>query len=190
MYAGERRAYWPTAVASGRRSSIIAGQRRSVSRRRNSRGRARRPSTILADRRQPLADVGVQPGVDERDRPVVDVARQQLDLPPPSREHEVVRHGLVVVRGSSSLITSALVAEAEDEVLVPEVGVVLHDVPQDRAGFRPEPSASGSAPRPPAAEVRGRRRRGRPSCPAWAPGAGDESCAHGLKHTSRPLELR
>ena len=52
---------------------------------------------VLAHRQQPLADVGVQPGVDEGDPPVVDVAGQQLEAAAAVREHEVVGVGLVVV---------------------------------------------------------------------------------------------
>ena len=52
---------------------------------------------ILAHAQQALADVGMQAGVDEGDAPVVDVARQQLDLLAALGQHEVVRHALVVV---------------------------------------------------------------------------------------------
>ena len=50
---------------------------------------------------------------------------------PALREDEVVGECLVVVE-EVLLDHVALVAEADDEVVVPEVRVVLHDVEQDR----------------------------------------------------------
>ena len=50
---------------------------------------------------------------------------------PPSAEHEVVGEGLVVVQ-EVVLDGRRAVAQAEDEVAVPEVRVVAHHVPQDR----------------------------------------------------------
>ena len=85
----------------------------------------------VADGAQPLADRRVQARVDERDVPVVDVGLEQVDLRPALGEDEVVRHRLVV--GEEEVLDHlGLVAEAEHEVGEPEVGVVLHDVPQDR----------------------------------------------------------
>src|SRR6266487_19887 len=86
---------------------------------------------VLARRPQPLADVGLQSGVGEGDPPVVDVAGEQLDLAAAVAQHEVVGDGLVVVQ-EVLLDHVGLVAEAQDEVPVPVVRVVLHDVPQDR----------------------------------------------------------
>ena len=80
---------------------------------------------------EPLPDVRVQAGVDEGDLPVLDVAGQQLHRLAAVREHEVVGDRLVVVE-EVVLDGVGLVAEAEDEVLVPVVGVVAHHVPQDR----------------------------------------------------------
>src|SRR5262245_17436627 len=80
---------------------------------------------------QPLPDVGGDAGVDERDVPVVDVAVEQAELLAALGEDEVVGDALVVVE-EVVLDGVGLVAQAEDEVLVPVVGVVLHDVPQDR----------------------------------------------------------
>ena len=80
---------------------------------------------------QALADDGVQPRVDERDRPVVDVALEQLDALAAVREHEVVRERLVV--GEEVLLDRlGLVAQAEHEIGDPEARVVVHDVPEDR----------------------------------------------------------
>ena len=57
--------------------------------------------------------------------------RSSLISRPAAGEHEVVRQGLVV--GEEELLDRlGLVAQAEDEVLVPPGGVVLHDVPEDR----------------------------------------------------------
>ena len=80
---------------------------------------------------QPLADRGVEPGVGEGDPPVLDVAAQQLDLAAAVGQHEVVRQRLLVAQ-EVVLDRVGPVAQAEDELAVPEVGVVAHDVPQDR----------------------------------------------------------
>ena len=72
----------------------------------------------------------VQSGVDERDPPVVDVGAQQLDVPPAVGQHEVVVDAFVVVE-EVLLDLRRTVAEAEDELVVPEMGVVPHQVPQD-----------------------------------------------------------
>src|SRR5439155_19916788 len=55
----------------------------------------------------------------------------QLDVAA-DREDEVVREGLVVVE-EVLLDRLRVVTQAEDEVVVPVVGVVAHDVPQDGA---------------------------------------------------------
>ena len=81
---------------------------------------------------QPFSDVRPAPGVHEGDAPVVHVASCELDAVPASGQREVVREGLVV--GEEVLLDHlGLMPEADDELVVPEVCVVLHDVPQDRA---------------------------------------------------------
>src|SRR5262245_17705510 len=62
----------------------------------------------------------------------MDVAVEQLQAFTASRQHEVVRHALVVVE-KVALDHVRSMSEAQDEVLVPEMSVVLHDVPQDGA---------------------------------------------------------
>ncbi len=86
---------------------------------------------VLADARQPLADVGVQTGVDEGDAPVVHVAGVQLDPLAALRQGEIVRQALAVVQ---EILTDhvATVAQTEDEILVSEVRIVAHQVPNDR----------------------------------------------------------
>ncbi len=88
---------------------------------------------VLAHRRQALADVRAHPGVDEGDPPVLDVRVEQLEVAAAARQDEVVGDPFLVVE-EVVLDDVALVAEAEDEVRVPVVGVVLHEVPQHRAG--------------------------------------------------------
>src|SRR3954447_6085203 len=91
------------------------------------------PLEVGLHSQQPLTDAAVQTGVDERYPPVLDVAPEQLDFLPAAGEDEVVAHRLVV--GEEELLDHfCSVTEAEDEVLVPEIRVVLHDVPEDRAG--------------------------------------------------------
>src|SRR3954453_3459816 len=86
---------------------------------------------MAADAPQPLADRRRPARVDERDPPVLDVALEQLDLAAALREDEVVLERLVVVE-EVLLERVAVVAEAEDELRVAVVGVVLHEVQQDR----------------------------------------------------------
>ena len=81
---------------------------------------------------QPFADVRLGSGVDERDPPILDVGAEHLDAAATVGEHEVVGRPLVVAEEELLDLVRA-VAEAEDEVLVPVVGVVLHEVPHDRA---------------------------------------------------------
>ena len=92
---------------------------------------------VAAHPAQPLADLGVEAGVDEGDAPVADVAAQQLHVAPAAREDEVVARGLLVVQ-EVVLDELPAVAEAEDELRVPEVGVVAHDVPQNRPVADPD----------------------------------------------------
>ena len=84
------------------------------------------------DTHQPLADGRLRPGVGEGDVPVVDVRAQQPDVTAAAAQHEVVRGPLLVVE-EVLLDDLALVAQAEDELLVAEIGVVLHEMPQDRS---------------------------------------------------------
>src|SRR5262252_6902312 len=74
----------------------------------------------------------MEAGVHERDLPVVDVALHELQLRSAAGEHEVVRDGLLVLK-EVVLDHIGLVAETQDEVLMTEVGIVLHHVPKDRA---------------------------------------------------------
>ena len=87
---------------------------------------------MTAHRAQALADIGEQPGIGEGDPPVFDVRAQHLERLAAAAEHEVVRDRLVIAQ---EIVLDHLgpIAQAEDEVLVPEVRVVAHDVPQDRA---------------------------------------------------------
>ena len=85
---------------------------------------------VVAHGHQPLPHARLVPRVDERDPPIVDVGLEQLHVTPP-RQHEVVGDRLVVVHEVTFDMVGA-VAEAEDEVLVAVVGVVLHQVPEHR----------------------------------------------------------
>ena len=81
---------------------------------------------------QALTDRGVHAGVDEGDGPVADVGAEHVDVLPALGQHEVVGGGLAVVE---EVVLDGLgpMAEAEDELGVPEVREVPHDVPQHRA---------------------------------------------------------
>ena len=78
---------------------------------------------------QPLTDSGVDAGVDEGDAPLADVAAEQFDVFSALGQDEVVGVGLVVVQEVVLDCTRA-VTKAEDEIGVPEVGVIAHDVPE------------------------------------------------------------
>ena len=86
---------------------------------------------VVAHLAEALADAGVAARVGEGDLPVLDVAAKELDLLAALGEDEVVGDGLVVVL-EVALDGAGAVPEAEDEVLVPVVGVVPHQVPEDR----------------------------------------------------------
>ncbi len=88
---------------------------------------------VALDRLQALGDLRLRSGVDERDPPVADVARVELDagVGPVHPEREVVEQRLVVAE-EVLLDHVSLVPEAEDEVVVPPGRVVPHDVPEDR----------------------------------------------------------
>ena len=92
---------------------------------------------VVADMRryglQPLTDRGVDPGVDEGDPPLVELAREELELRTvrAAVEHEVVEHR-PVVREEVVLDDFALVPQAQNELVVTPHRVVAHDVPEDR----------------------------------------------------------
>src|SRR2546428_172900 len=79
-----------------------------------------------------LPDVRVDPRVDEGDSPIADIALQELEPPPALAQHEVIRDAFVIVP-EVALDEVGAVAEAEDEVLLAEVSVAFHHVPEDRA---------------------------------------------------------
>ncbi len=111
---------------------------------------------VLAHPEQPAADVGGLAGVDEGNSPVANVRLEQIEGRAAVLEHEVVAHRRVVLE-EEALDRLALVAEAENEVLVPEGGVVGHHVPEDRqiahrnqglrdlVGILPQPGALSPA---------------------------------------------
>ena len=82
------------------------------------------------DASQTLADVRVVTSVDEGDLPLVDARAEDLNVLAAVRKHEVICRPLVVLQ-EELLDPACAVAEAEDEFLVAEVGVVLHQVPKD-----------------------------------------------------------
>src|SRR4029453_17555094 len=87
---------------------------------------------IALDSFQPLANVRVHSGLGERDLPAIDVAAEQPDGPTPFGQLEVGGEALVVVEEVLlDLVPS--IPEAEDEFCVPIVGVVPHQMPDDRA---------------------------------------------------------
>ncbi len=86
---------------------------------------------MLAHPQQALPDVGMQAGVDEGDAPVLDIGGMQLDIAAAGGEREVVRHALLVIEEVLANQIAA-VAQAQDEILVPVVRVIAHQVPDQR----------------------------------------------------------
>ena len=84
---------------------------------------ASHPAKALADRR-------FESGVDEGDRPVADVGMHQFDLA--AAHDEIVRRGFLIGQ-EVVLDVRRAVAEAQNEFLVAEVGVVAHHVPDERS---------------------------------------------------------
>ena len=86
---------------------------------------------MLAHRPQPLADIAPDAGVDHRDAPVLLRIAEDLDLVAETRD-DAVGVGLRFVVQEVFLDDVSLVAKAKDEVLVPELAVVVHQVPKNR----------------------------------------------------------
>lgn len=81
---------------------------------------------------QALANVRVDSRVGECDLPVIDVAIEQLQFLAAARQDKIVGDTLVVIE-KVVLHYVRPIAQAENEVFVPEVGIVLHHMPQNRA---------------------------------------------------------
>ena len=80
---------------------------------------------------QPLADIAPDAGVDHRDAPVLLRIAEDLDLVAETRD-DAVGVGLRLVVQEVFFDDVRLVAKAQDEVLVAELAVVVHQVPEDR----------------------------------------------------------
>ena len=104
--------------------------------------------------------VDVRAGLDEGDRPVVDVAIEEVDLLAALRPDEIVRDGFVVVQ-KVILDDVALVAQAKNEILVPESGRSTSSGARESAACRSAPWAWERHRRIPGAACRLRRRRER-----------------------------
>ena len=87
---------------------------------------------MVADRRKPLADVAPDAGVDQRDAPILGWISDKSSTFVPLLGDDAVGVDLRLVVQEEVLDDVRLVAEAEHEILVPVLAVVLHHVPQDR----------------------------------------------------------
>src|SRR5262249_42381141 len=85
----------------------------------------------VLDRQQSLSNVSPRAGIDERDAPFRRLFAEDLDLLAEARDDAVAVRGLPIVK-KVFLDDVGFVSEAQDEVLVPILAVVLHHVPQDR----------------------------------------------------------
>ena len=84
---------------------------------------------------QSLTDVGGHSRVNECNAPVVNIAVQQLHFLPTFGENEIVGEAFVVVE-KVVLEGVRSVAQAQNEVFVAVMGVILHHVPE----YRPIPN--------------------------------------------------
>src|SRR5690606_16379102 len=78
---------------------------------------------------QPLTNVRMQPGVDERDAPFVEIRAFELDLLAALRQCKIVRHAFVVIEEVFA-DQIAPISQTQDELLVAKVRVIAHQVPE------------------------------------------------------------
>ena len=86
---------------------------------------------VVAHRRETLTDVAPDPGVDQRDAPILLDLGQELDVRA-LLGHDAVGEDLRLVVEEELLDDVRLVAEAQHEIAVAVLAVVVHHVPQDR----------------------------------------------------------
>ena len=86
---------------------------------------------VLAHGPEALPDVAPDAGVDHRDAPVLLRIAEDLDFLAEARD-DAVGVGLRLVVQEEFLDDVGLVAKAQHEILVPELAVVVHQMPQDR----------------------------------------------------------
>ncbi len=86
---------------------------------------------VLFNGFEALADIRIYPGIRESNPPIMDIAIQQIHLFATARKNKIVGSALVV---SEKVIFHSFrpMSQTENEVLVAEVGVVLHHMPEDR----------------------------------------------------------
>src|ERR1700681_210681 len=87
---------------------------------------------VLAYSKQTLADVAVQPGINEGDTPLVQIVAVQVNLSSALAHREIVRHGLRIIEKVLAHHVAAI-AQGEHKVGMAEMRVVTHQVPQHRA---------------------------------------------------------
>src|SRR5713101_4964725 len=81
---------------------------------------------------QPLPQIRVHSSIDKRDSPVVDTFFEKFDATSALRKHEIRRHCRTIFQEKlTNQVTS--VAKTQNEIFVPEVRVVTHQVPKNRA---------------------------------------------------------
>src|SRR6266481_2583597 len=80
---------------------------------------------------EPLTNIGIRTGLYKGDGPLVDIAVEKLDVLASLGPDKIVRDGFIVMQ-KIILDGIALVSEAEDEVLVPEMSVIFHQMPENR----------------------------------------------------------
>src|SRR5215471_517804 len=86
---------------------------------------------IFFNRLQTLADIGIRASVHEGDGPVFDVPVEDPDVAAAVQKDKVVGNEFAVI-DEIILDSVRAIAQAQDEILVTKMSVVLHHVPQDR----------------------------------------------------------
>ena len=87
---------------------------------------------VLFDCLETLSDIGGGTSVSESDVPIVDIAIEKLKVLASFPQDEIVRKTFIVVQ-KIILDKVGSVTQAENEVIVPVMGVLLHNMPEDRS---------------------------------------------------------
>ena len=92
------------------------------------------PREVLFHLKQPLPDVGLKACLHKRDLPALNIApHEQPEVLPPVCHRKIIGDVLVIVE-KEVFDLLGLVSQAQNELRVPEVGVIFHNVPEDRLG--------------------------------------------------------
>src|SRR5277367_5192255 len=86
---------------------------------------------VFLDCFQALSDIGMDSRIRKGDPPIMDVGVEKLKILPTTRQDKIIRSALIVIQ-EVILDCVGPVPQAQNKVLVPKVGVILHYMPKDR----------------------------------------------------------